>query len=204
VRLTFDSNILIYTLSRADPRHAAAASLLARATRADCVLTLQSLAESFRVITTKLRFDPREAKREVDGFRFAFPVCAAGEADLGHAMRAVDDHHLSFWDAMLWATARRAGCRLLLSEDFQDGRDLLNPFDPANRRSVDLALPEVGHNLHFHNVFCARATCMVAAMTKLALQRRRLLDATAELLSSSRARRAPGTARLAGELMGNR
>jgi predicted nucleic acid-binding protein len=77
VRLTFDSNILIYTLSRADPRHAA--SLLARATRADCVLTLQSLAESFRAITTKLRFDPREAKREVDGFRFAFPVCAAGE-----------------------------------------------------------------------------------------------------------------------------
>ncbi len=50
---------------------------------------------------------------------------------------------------MLWATARRAGCRLLLSEDFQDGRDLggvlfLNPFDPANRRLLDLALPELG------------------------------------------------------------
>ena len=49
---------------------------------------------------------------------------------------------------MLWATARRAGCRLLLSEDFQDGRDLggvlfANPFDPANRKLLDLALPEV-------------------------------------------------------------
>lgn len=34
---------------------------------------------------------------------------------------------------MLWATARRAGCRLLLSEDLQDGRFLggvlfRNPF----------------------------------------------------------------------------
>jgi predicted nucleic acid-binding protein len=149
LRLTFDSNILVYTLSRADPRHAAAASLLARATRADCVQTLQSLAECFRVITTKLRLDPRQARAEIDGFRTAFPVCTADEDDLDRAMRAVEGHNLSFWDAMLWATARRAGCRLLLSEDFQDGRDLggvlfLNPFDPANRRLLDLALPELG------------------------------------------------------------
>jgi predicted nucleic acid-binding protein len=148
LRLTFDSNILIYTLSRAGPRHAAVASLLSRATRADCVVTLQGLAESFRVITTKLRFDSRQAKREIDGFRFAFPVCAADEDDLDRAMRAVADHNLSFWDAMLWATARRAGCRLLLSEDFQDGRDLggvlfVNPFVPANRKVIDWALQEV-------------------------------------------------------------
>jgi predicted nucleic acid-binding protein len=146
LRLTFDSNILIYTLSRADPRHAAAASLLVRATRADCIQTLQSLAECFRVMTARLRFDPRQARVEIDGFRTAFPVCTADEDDLDQAMRAVEDHHLSFWDAMLWATARRAGCRLLLSEDFQDGRDLggvlfVNPFDPANRKLIDLALP---------------------------------------------------------------
>ena len=39
---------------------------------------------------------------------------------------------------MLWATAKRAGCRMLFSEDLQDGRRLgdvlfVNPFDPANR-----------------------------------------------------------------------
>ena len=53
---------------------------------------------------------------------------------------------LSFWDAMLWATARRAGCSVLLSEDFQDGRRLdgvlfVDPFAPENQRLVDLALP---------------------------------------------------------------
>jgi predicted nucleic acid-binding protein len=106
---------------------------------------LQSLTECFRVITTKLSFDPRRARAEIDGFRFAFPVFAAAEDDLDCAMRVVEDHHLSFWDAMLWATARRAGCRLLLSEDFQDGRDLggvlfFNPFEPANRKLIDLAL----------------------------------------------------------------
>jgi len=92
------------------------------------------------------RYTP--GKPEIDGFRTAFPVCTADEDDLDRAMRAVDDHRLSLWDAMLWATARRAGCRLVLSEDFQDGRDLggvlfVNPFDHANRRLIDLALLEV-------------------------------------------------------------
>ena len=146
MRVSFDSNILIYTLSRGDARHADAALLLARATRGDCVQTLQSLAECFRVLTTKLRFDPPRARREIDGFRTAFPVFAADTTDLDRAMGAVDRHALSFWDAMVWATARRAGCRVLFSEDLQDGRRLdgvlfVNPFDAANRKLVDLALP---------------------------------------------------------------
>ena len=48
-------------------------------------------------------------------------------------MDAVAGHSLSFWDAMLWATAKRAGCQVLISEDGQDGRLLggvtwVNPF----------------------------------------------------------------------------
>ena len=148
MRVTFDSNVLLYTLSRDDPRHPAAAAFLARATRADCVQTLQSLAECFRVLTTKLRFEPRRARQEIDGFRTAFPVCTADVTDLDQAMDAVARHGLSFWDAMLWATASRAGCRMLFSEDLQDGRRLddvlfVNPFAPGNRKLVDLALPEL-------------------------------------------------------------
>ena len=49
---------------------------------------------------------------------------------------------------MLWATANRAGCRMLLSEDLQDGRRLdgvlfADRFAAANRKLVDLALPEL-------------------------------------------------------------
>jgi len=49
---------------------------------------------------------------------------ASTAADLGAAMRSVGEHRLAFWDAMLWATARRTGVRILISEDFQDGRML--------------------------------------------------------------------------------
>lgn len=67
--------------------------------------------------------------------------------DLAHAMRAVGEHGLSFWDALLWATVRRAGVQLLLSEDFQDGRNIegvriVNPFIARNAAFVDGALPK--------------------------------------------------------------
>ena len=146
--MTFDSNILVYAISRSDPRHTTATELIDRAARGDCRQTLQSLAECFNVLSRKYRMPAAEACRWVNYHRRLFPVVAADESDLAAAMRAVEDHRLSFWDAMLWATAKRAGCRMLFSEDLQDGRRLgdvlfVNPFDPANRKLVDLALPEI-------------------------------------------------------------
>jgi len=51
----------------------------------------------------------------------------------------------SFWDAMLWATVRRAGVRLLVSEDFQDGQTIegvriINPFAAQNSVLIERAL----------------------------------------------------------------
>jgi predicted nucleic acid-binding protein len=40
------------------------------------------------------------------------------------ALGAVGRHRLSFWDALLWATARDAGVPVVISEDFQHGREL--------------------------------------------------------------------------------
>lgn len=148
MRVTFDSNILIYAVSRSDPKHPAAAALIDRAVRGDCRQTLQSLAECFNVLSRKYRMPVVEAFGWVQSFQRLFPVVAADASDLDRAMRAVGDHQLSFWDAMLWATAKRSGCSLLLSEDFQDGRRLegvlfVDPFAPENQRLVDLALPEL-------------------------------------------------------------
>jgi predicted nucleic acid-binding protein len=75
-----------------------------------------------------------------------FSVRAANEESLVAAMGAVVEHGLSFWDAMIWATAEQAGCRLLISEDLQDGRVLggvrfVDPFKEVNRTLIDTALP---------------------------------------------------------------
>jgi len=143
MRLTLDSNILIYAQDRsAGPRHAQAMALVGRATASDCILTLQSLAETFRVSVTKLAMSAAEARGALSVWRRAFPVHAAALETLDAAMDAVDRHQLSFWDAMLWATAREAGCVAILSEDFQDGRTLggiqfVDPFKPGNAAVLD-------------------------------------------------------------------
>jgi predicted nucleic acid-binding protein len=145
MRLTLDSSILIYAAHADHPRHAPAASVLNRAMSADCVQTLQSLGECFRVLTVRRRWPVVQAIEVLGHLRAGFPLVAAEPVDLETATAAVRDHALSFWDAMLWATARRAGCRLLLSEDGQDGRELggvrwLNPFRDMHRSLLDLVL----------------------------------------------------------------
>lgn len=89
-----------------------------------------------------------EAYGWVQSFQRLFPVGTADESDLDRAMQAVEEHRLSFWDAMLWATALRAGCGVLFSADSQDGRRFegvlfVDPFAPENQSVVDLALPEM-------------------------------------------------------------
>ena len=53
---------------------------------------------------------------------------------------------LAFLDAMLWASAQRAGVRHIVIEDFQNGfvlRDItfINPFNPKNNPLIDKLLP---------------------------------------------------------------
>jgi len=53
---------------------------------------------------------------------------------------------VAFWDAMLWASARRAGVKHLLTEDLQDcftlqGVTFINPFNRENDQLIDEVLP---------------------------------------------------------------
>ena len=134
MRFTFDTNILVYAIdSQAGERHRMALDLVRRSSGRDCVVTLQALAELFRALTGKHRISPVDAAGIVQDWRDAVPVFAADEMCLTDAIDAVVAHSWSFWDAMIWATAKRAGCRLLLSEDGQDGRTfggvtIVNPF----------------------------------------------------------------------------
>jgi len=147
VRLSLDANVLVYAAdSEAGERHRLAVALVRRASRADCILTLQSLGEFFHVVTRKGKVAASDAATALERLRSAFPVQAADSAVLDAAVPAILQHQLSFWDAMLWATVQGAGCELLLSEDFQDGQKLgrvrfVNPFAPANQALLDRALP---------------------------------------------------------------
>ena len=146
MRVTLDTNILVYALQADDARHGPAQDIVARAIAGDCVQTLQSFAECFNALVRRRRILPDLARDKLERLRARLPVQAASHADLDRAMWAVAHHRLAFWDAMLWATACRAGCRLILTEDLPglpelDGVMFRDPFDPANDDLIKRALP---------------------------------------------------------------
>ena len=94
---------------------------------------MQALAEFFHATTRKSLLDARRAGAFLRSWRDVFEVAVADGSALIDAVSAVEEHRLSFWDAMLWAAARQAGCSAILTEDMQHGRRLggvafLNPF----------------------------------------------------------------------------
>ena len=133
-RYAFDTNVLIYSLdSRSPQKHQQARRLIGLADQDRCFVPLQTLGELCNTAARKRRDLLPQAQHLVEDLRELFPIVPAFPEDALDALAAHEQHNLQFWDALLWATARRAGCKLLLSEDLQDGRTLggvliRNPF----------------------------------------------------------------------------
>lgn len=129
-----DSNVLIYTDDHGAPEKQAVALGLVEEGQADRVtfVSTQVLEEYFSAATRKLGVDAEIARRKVELFSQLNVILITVDDILG----AIDLHRLhriSFWDALLVQTARRAGCTTLLTEDLQDGRRfdgivVRNPF----------------------------------------------------------------------------
>lgn len=146
--VSFDTNVLVYaTAPIGDAKAMRARDVIARAMRTgSSILLLQTLAEFANVAIRKAGIPVEDIRRTINAWRAVLLVQAAGEADLAAALEAVKAHRLAFWDAMLWASAQRAGVRHLLTEDMQDGFVLqgvtfVNPFKRANDRLIDEILP---------------------------------------------------------------
>lgn len=133
-RITLDTNILVYSVNTdAGENHNLAIKVFEHAIQCDCVLTLQALSEFFTVVTRKKILPLKTAAERINDFLEIFPIVTAKEHSLKLAIDAVIQQKISFWDAMLWATAQDAGVSFLLSEDFQHEQlikqvRIINPF----------------------------------------------------------------------------
>ena len=134
VRSFFDTNILVYTDDQAAPtKQRRALALVEEHRRAGSgVVSLQVLQEYFVTVTRKLQVDPRVARRKVE-LLAEFDVAAPDVADILAAIDLHRLHEFSFWDALILRVAKQSGCKVLLTEDMQDTREidgvqLVNPF----------------------------------------------------------------------------
>jgi predicted nucleic acid-binding protein len=147
VRVALDTNILAYVEGvNGASRKAAATAMVAKLPAESTHVPVQVLGELFRVLVRKAKYKPASARLAIFNFLDIFPVIETSPSVLTAAADLSVGHGLDIWDAVILAAAASAGCRLLLSEDMQEGFTwngvtVTNPFS-AKQHELLAALLE--------------------------------------------------------------
>jgi predicted nucleic acid-binding protein len=134
MRIALDTNVLAYAAGvNGRERQLAALELLGKLSESETVLPVQALGELFRVLVRKAKISPRVARTTIIRYRETYPLVETSSAVFLLATDLAVDHQIGIWDAVIFAAAAEAGCRLLLSEDLQEafswgGVTVVNPF----------------------------------------------------------------------------
>jgi len=122
MRIALDTNILAYAEGVNGPtRKKAALELIKKLPESSTFLPVQVLGELFRVLVGKAGFPAVKARAAILEWHDTFPLVETSPAILLAATDLALHHVLSIWDAVILSAAAAASCRLLLSEDMQDG-----------------------------------------------------------------------------------
>jgi predicted nucleic acid-binding protein len=144
--VALDTNVLAYAEGiDGSERRAIAVELLRRLPQDSLVIPAQALGELFNVLTRKAGQTRREARDRLMSWRDAFATADTSTEIMLLAADLATDHQLGIWDSVILATASRAGCRLLLSEDLQDGFTwggvtIVDPFAAPRHALLDALL----------------------------------------------------------------
>ena len=122
MRVALDTNILAYAEGvNGAARKANALELIQRLPAGSALLPVQTLGELFQLLVRKVNRTPAQARSAILGWRDAFPLIETSETVIVGAAELAATHRFSFWDGVVLASAAEGGCRLLLSEDLQEG-----------------------------------------------------------------------------------
>jgi len=134
ISVAVDTSVLAYAEgTNGAPKQQVALDLLSALPPESTLLPAQTLGELFNVLVKKAHRSHADAQRAVLAWGDAFPLIETSSDVMLAATNLASDHQLGIWDAIVLAAAADAGCRLLLSEDLQDGFTwggvtIANPF----------------------------------------------------------------------------
>ena len=145
--VSFDTNILIYAYDLRDLKRQPPAMKLVRDVMisGNGILPAQVMGE-FLSVAHRKRFATLEIVREAIDLLYRNAIIVEADRAARTKASALSEHHgLQFFDALICAVSTRAGARILLSEDMQDGRvidglTILNPFNPVNAKVINAAI----------------------------------------------------------------
>ena len=129
-----DSNILVYVEGvNGTSREAAARTLIGQLPLKFTFIPAQALGELYNVLTRKAAWPSDRARTAVLAWRDSFVVAPTTTTTMLEAIDLAADHRIGIWDSVIISVAAETGCRVLLSEDMQDGFTwrgvtVVNPF----------------------------------------------------------------------------
>ena len=146
MRVAHDTNVLACaegTNGAAMKR--AALDLLAALPPGSVVLPVQALGDLFHLLVRKAGRAPARARTAILMWSDAFPVVDTSAAVMRSAADLATDHRLGVWDGVILSAAAESGCRLLLTEDLQDGFTwhgvtVANPFAASRHPLLEALL----------------------------------------------------------------
>jgi predicted nucleic acid-binding protein len=146
VIVALDTNVLGYAEGvNGSERKAEAVALLELLPPDSTLIPLQALGELFTVLVRKAKRSRDGARAAVLSWGDAFPLIETSSSMILVAADLAVAHQLGFWDAMILSAAAEAKCRLLLSEDLQDGLTwsgvtVVNPFSSTPHKLLEAFL----------------------------------------------------------------
>ena len=136
MRVALDTNVLAYAEGLGDGvRCKLARDLIEQLNPADLILPVQVLGELSRVLTVKMKKIPLDVRDILLNWSDAMSMADTTWGSFQAALDLSVDHQISMWDALILSVAAENQCRLLISEDFQNGFTwhgvtVVNPFEP--------------------------------------------------------------------------
>ena len=129
-----DTNILLYAVDRSEPEKGRRAVALLEERADDLVLSAQVLSEFYAVATRRLPqpLSEAEAAAYIDDLE-RLPIVAIDLGVVRDGIRLSREAQLSYWDGLIIAAAREAGCDVVVTEDLSHGATvggvrIENPF----------------------------------------------------------------------------
>jgi predicted nucleic acid-binding protein len=147
--ITADTNIFVYASDPASPiKQATAVRVVQELKRRRSPVAIQVVGELQNVLRRKLKVEARLAAEMAGEVLNVFTGFPASSKAAAAALEQMALGRLSYWDALMLASAREAGCTTFISEDLQDGGqpfglEVVNPFGeagPSSRISQVLGL----------------------------------------------------------------
>lgn len=125
-KVFIDSNFFIYLLDKdnKDKRQHCAALLLQLEKTASIVISTQVIKEVSAVLIRKFNY-PISYLRILISQMEKFEVVETPATTILSGLDIMESHQISFWDSMICASAASANCSTIVTEDLNDGQELL-------------------------------------------------------------------------------